>query len=81
MNNKETFWEKAPFVKGVFDSLELEQHLEITLMESGLFHGDMEIGRWKVLATEISPDHVRHTVAVHLINRIQQLVLEIESEK
>lgn len=76
-----TFWEKAPFVKGVFDALELDKHLHIEMLEGGLFHGDLQLGKYSVLVCEISPNHVRHSIAVQLINRMQCLVREIELEK
>lgn len=80
-NSDSKFWEKAPFVKGVFDALELDKHLHIEMMENGLFHGDLQLGNYNVLVCEVSPDHVRHSMAVQLINRMQGLVREIELEK
>lgn len=78
MAAEEQFWLKNPITKRLFDALDIENNLEITLCPSGYFHGDLQIGSYRSLLTESTPNDLRFRMTTQLRDGVWNMVKDIE---
>jgi len=76
---EEQFLDEVPITKRHFDSLNIVDNLEVTLGDHGNFHGDLQIGEYRSILTETTPEMLKLRLTIQIRDRIRIMIEDIEA--
>ncbi len=59
--------------------MNIENNIEITPGDNGKFHGDLQIGEYRSILTESTPELLKFRMKIQLIDRVWFMIKDIEA--